>query len=478
MTGSGRSINHRKSMLIFEQIHTPGIALLSYLIGDDSTGMAAVIDPRPDVDVYLELAREHRVGITHIFETHIHADFMSGALELQGRICAAKIFASSEGGARYGFACQPLKDGDRFELGDVVLEARHTPGHTPEHMSFLVYEAATPDSPWGVFSGDSLFVDSVGRPDLLGSGETEQLAGQLYQTVTGFYRGLDDGVLLFPGHGSGSSCGPDIGDRKSSSLGYEKQHNPYLRDQSREEFVKAVLESAPPEPHYYKPMKKVNAAGPETFGHLPCVPPLPVRRFKEAIKEKGHVLVDTRNMLAFGGGHIQGALNIGDRPELSPWAGWMLKFEDPILLVLEKDQDLEGVVRLLWRTGYTHFAGYLVGGMKAWDNAGLPIQELPQLSVHELKNALDDFQVLDVRTPSEWESGHIPTARHMFVPEVRERAGTLDRNRPIATYCDSGYRASIAASVLQQEGFAKAHNVPGSWQAWTKAGFPVANGKD
>jgi hydroxyacylglutathione hydrolase len=181
-------------------------------------------------------------------------------------------------------------------------------------------------------------------------------------------------------------------------------------------------------------------------------------------------------MLAFGGGHIEGALNIGDRPELSPWAGWMLKFDDPLLLILEKDDQLENVVRLLWRAGYTRFAGYLVGGMKAWNNSGAPVQELPQISVHELKNRLEEFQVLDVRSPAEWAEGHIPRARHMFVPEVRERAGELKRDKPVATYCDSGYRASIAASVLQQSGFQHVHNVPGSWQAWQKAGYPVANG--
>jgi hydroxyacylglutathione hydrolase len=464
-------------MLIFEQIHTPGIALLSYLVGDDSTGMAAVIDPRPDVDVYLELARNHRVGITHIFETHIHADFMSGALELQKRMCAGKIFASSEGGASYGYKPEPLKDGQRFELGSVILEARHTPGHTPEHISFLAYESKTPDTPWAVFSGDTLFVDSVGRPDLLSDDATQGLAEQLYDTMTKFYGGLEDDVVLYPGHGSGSSCGPDIGDRKSSSIGYEKSHNRYLKPMSKAEFIKAVLENAPPEPHYYKPMKKVNARGPETFGQLPCVPPLPARQFKQAIEDRQSVLLDTRNMLAFGGGHIKGALNIGDRPELSPWAGWMLKFDDPILLVLEKDDHLEGVVRLLWRTGYTRFAGYLVGGMKAWDNAGFEIEELPQLSVHDLKAAIDDFQIIDVRTPSEWKSGHIPKAKHVFVPELRQKAGQFDRGKPTATYCDSGYRASIAASILKQEKFEKVYNVPGSWQAWTKAGFPVADGE-
>lgn len=462
--------------MIFEQLHTPGIAQLSYLIGDDSTGEAAVIDPRPDVECYLELARKHRVGITRIFETHIHADFMSGARELQSRLKTAKVFCSAEGGAEYGFEHEPLRDGKRFEFGSVILEAKHTPGHTPEHMSYLAYERKRKDSPWGVFSGDSLFVDSVGRPDLLGDDETEELAGKLHETIMGFYATLGDGVEIYPGHGAGSACGPEIGDRKSSTVGYEKQHNKFLKRQPKKDFIRGVLESAPPVPHYYPLMKKVNARGPETFGHLPGVPALPVDHFKAAAKTAENVLLDTRNMLAFGGGHIEGALNIGDREELSPWAGWMLKFADPLLLVLEKDDHLEHVVRFLWRVGYTHFAGYLAGGMKAWNNSGAPVQELPQFSVHELKERMKEFQIIDVRAPSEWEKGHIPGAMHMFVPEVRERSVELDRKRPVATYCDSGYRASIAASVLQQEGFEKAHNIPGSWQAWKKAGYPVTHG--
>lgn len=463
-------------MIIFEQVHTPGIAQLSYLIGDDSTGMAAVVDPRPDVDCYLELARKHAVGITHILETHIHADFMSGARELQARVPSARIYSSEEGGAKYGFDHERVHDGQSFELGGVVLEAKFTPGHTPEHISYLAHEKKRLGSPFGVFSGDALFVDSVGRPDLLGDKATQKLAEALYETTFQFYGKLDDGVELYPGHGAGSSCGPEIGDRKSSAMGYEKRHNKFLKPRSREDFIKEVLQSAPPVPHYYPEMKKVNARGPETIGGLPEVPALPVTQFKEALDDKNNVLLDTRNFLGFGGGHIPGALNIGNRAELSPWAGWMLRFEASLLLVLDKDEHLEEIVRLLWRVGHTRFAGYLVGGMKAWNNSSGPVQELDQLNVHELKEHLDDFQVLDVRSPAEWAGGHIPTARHMFVPEVRERLSELNSRRPIATYCDSGYRASIAASILQQEGFEKVHNVPGSWQAWTKAGYPISNG--
>lgn len=460
--------------LIFEQIHTPGIAQLSYLVGDDSKGVACIIDPRPDVDCYLELARKHALSITHVFETHIHADFLSGGLELKRRLPSAKVFSSYEGGARYGFDNEKAKDGDIFEFGDLVLTVRHTPGHTPEHISFLAAEKKRPKTPWGVFSGDSLFADSAGRPDIIGSDrETKKLASQLFTTITEFYAKLDDGVTVYPGHGAGSSCGPDIGDRRTTTIGYEKKHNAFLQFQNEKEFVEYTISTATPVPTYYVPMKKVNQKGPPTFGNMPTVPALPAKSFKEAIAQRGTVLVDTRLMLGFGGGHIKGALNIGAREELSPWAGWMLKFDDSLLLVLETDENLEKVVRYLWRVGMTKFAGYLVGGMKAWDNAGFELDDVPQISVHDLKQAGNKVQILDVRAPDEWKCGHIPGAKHFFVPDVRENLDKFDKAKPLAVYCDSGYRASLTASILKQEGFTKVYNVPGSWQAWKKAGYPI-----
>ena len=460
--------------LIFQQIHTPGIAQLSYLVGDDGKGVACVIDPRSDVDCYLELARAHAVSITHIFETHIHADFMSGAQELKRRLSSAKVFCSHEGGARYGFDNEKMKDGDTFEFGDTILTVKHTPGHTPEHVAFVVAEKRRPETPWGVFSGDSLFADSAGRPDIGGNErEAEKLASQLFKTMTEFYLTLDDGVIVYPGHGAGSSCGPDIGDRRSTTIGYEKKHNAFLQFQNEKEFVDYTRSTAIPVPTYYVPMKKLNQKGPPTFGQMPPVPALPAASFKEAIGQRGTVLVDTRLMLGFGGGHIKDALNIGAHAELSPWAGWMLTFDDSVLLVLENDDNLEKVVRYLWRVGMTKFAGYLVGGMKAWGNAGFEFHEIPQLSVHDLQKAGDRVQILDVRAADEWKCGHIPGAKHFFVPDVREHIDQFDKTRPIAVYCDTGYRASLAASILKQEGFSTVYNVPGSWQAWKKAGYPI-----
>ncbi len=465
--------------LVFKTIQTEGIAELSYLLGDDEEGVAAVFDPRPDCDVYIDMARETGLAITHIFETHIHADLVSGSRELSARLESAKIYVSHEGGAEYKFDHEKVKDGDRFTFGDIVVTARHTPGHTPEHLSYVLAEVDHPDEPWGVLTGDSLFVSSAGRPDLLGAARTDELAEKQFRTLHDFYLKLPDHVMIYPNHGAGSPCGADIGARLSSTIGYEKRFNKFLQIDDVKKFAAYALATAPPVPTYYPRMKKVNADGPEVLGNLPRVPGLPPKAFKNAIEKKTGLLVDVRTMLAFGGGHIAGALNIGGSPILSIWAGWMLDPLKPILLVLESDDDLDKILRLFIRTGYTKFAGYLVGGMKAWDAAGFALETIGQMSVHELNERKSALQIVDVRSPGEWKKGHVPGARHIFVPELQSRIGELDSKKPTAVYCGSGYRASIATSILKPAGFNKVWNVPGSWEAWRKAKLPVegANGE-
>lgn len=465
--------------LRLEQILTEGIAQLSYLIGDDGSRTAAVIDPRPDVDVYLRLARQHGLSITHVLETHVHADFVSGIHELIDRLGgSAQAFVSAEGGASYGFKHKPLHDGDSFAFGKTFLTARHTPGHTPEHMSYIASEKGKANTPFAVFTGDSLFVSSAGRPDLIGGNQTEILVQQLHKTLFDFYMHLDDNVIIYPGHGHGSPCGADIGDRLSSTIGYERHGNAFLKHNTFEDFRDYALSTAPPTPTYYPRMKKVNAAGAPIIGRLPPVPAMSPKAFSEAIASGKQVLVDTRSMLAFGGAHIRGALNLGaNKAELSLWAGWMLDPDVPVFLVLESDEKLEEVLSLFIRTGFTQFGGYLAGGMTAWDGAGLPLQTLRQMPVHEL--AKDEHVArLDVRSPDEWKEGRMPHARHVFLPELRDVRKHPEKSKPVAVYCDSGYRASLAASWLQAHGAADVRTVPGSWQAWTNAGLPVAKGDE
>lgn len=461
--------------LEFKTFLTEGISQLSYLVGDSGSGTAAVVDPRPDVDIYLDVARSSKLSITHVLETHIHADFMSGSRELAARLGTARIHCSHEGGAgqEYGFEHESVRDGEQLRFGGVTLTARHTPGHTPEHVAYELAHSDQLEAPWGVLTGDSLFVGSAGRPDLLGEEQSEELVEQLFQTLREYYLRLDDGVIIYPCHGHGSECGPNIGDRLSSSIGYERRHNQYLRIDDSKQFKESILSAAPPEPTHYPRMKKVNAAGPPILGAGPHVPAMPPQRFKESCRRQDVTLVDTRHMLAFGGGHIPGATNIGNQPELSVWAGWMVDPDKEILLVVDKDTDLPGVLPFFVRTGFTRFAGYLAGGMTAWDNAGLELQRLPQMSVHEVKERLDGAQLLDVRTPEEWAQGHLPKARHRFAPELLDHLDDLDRDRPVITYCNSGYRANLAASLLQARGFDDVRNVPGSWQAWTQAGYPT-----
>lgn len=462
------------STMVCETVFTEGVAHLSYLIGDKATGKAAVIDPRRDVELYLELARHHHLAITHVLETHIHADFVSGTLELCARTGSAKPHLSVEGGAKYGFDFEKLRDGDKIDLGRVILTAIHTPGHTPEHMSFLAAENNRPDTPFAVFSGDTLFADSVGRPDLLGESQSKKLAHQLFISLRDFFLKLPDGVRVHAAHGAGSPCGADIADRLVTTIGYERAHNNALQITDEDKFVEFALSSAPPEPRYYPRMKEENAKGPAVLHSLPPCPPLPAADFQKAITVKGAQLVDNRSMLAFGGGHIAGAMNIGPRAELSIWAGWMLDPAKPVFLVLPKDSDLEEVERQLIRVGYTKFGGYLLSGMDEWNNKAFPLERLSQMTVHDLKEQAGKVQVVDVRSPEEWEDGHVPEAMYIFLPELEKKAvGKLDKKKPVAVYCDSGYRASLGASLMKTYGFSDVRNVPGSWKAWKQAGYKI-----
>lgn len=462
--------------MLFETIVTLGLAHLSYIVGEVG-GDCAVIDPRRDVEAYLDLARERSARITHLIETHIHADFVSGSRELAARTGATIYAGASED---YRLEHRPVNGGDTLEVGGLCLRALHTPGHTPEHVSFVVSNADEADRPFAVFTGDTLFVGEVGRPDLIGGGTEGRLARQLYRSLFEKLLPLGDEVEIYPAHGEGSPCGGNIGDRRTSTIGYERLHNAKLQAGSEDEFVQSVLSGLPPAPRYYARMKEVNAHGPEVLGGLPTVQPLPPEEFQRDCQEGRTVVLDTREIEAFGGAHVGGALNIPLREEFPVWCGWMLDCDpgQKILLVLEDESHLDEAVRQLLRVGFENICGYLQLGMRGWIEAGLPFATLPQLSVHELKARMErgetsegGLQLLDVRREDEWDEGHLPTARHVFAAFLGERLDELDRDRPVAVYCGSGYRASIAASVLQRNGFRAVYNVPGSMKAWKAAGF-------
>ncbi len=414
-----------------------------------------------------------------MLQTHVHEDFLSGAHALASRAGDAEVCVSGHDAPAYGFPHRTVHDGDVLALGTIRLTVKHTPGHTPEHVAVLVAKADAPDAPFAVLSGGSLLAGTAGRTDLLEDRQAELTRAQL-GTLRDFFGRLDDGVLLYPTHVHGSPCGAAIGDRVASTIGYEKAHNALLRQAlgsaDPDAFAREALQSLPPKPSYYPRLKERNSSGPPGAGTTAVAPALPVERFRAVLEGGGHTLVDTRHMLAFGGGHIPGALNFGAAGHLSIQAGWMLDASQPLLLVLEHDGDLPEVLAQFARTGFERCAGHLAGGMSAWQAAGQPLEALPQWHVRRLAAALQDRAhaptVLDVRAPHEWEQGHVPGARHVFLPRLRERLSELPREGELVVYCDIGYRASIAASLLQAEGF-RAASVPGSWQAWLACGLPV-----
>jgi hydroxyacylglutathione hydrolase len=460
--------------MFLETVETPGLAHLSYLVGDQRAGVCAAIDPRIDAEVYLELAAKHQARITHVLETHIHADFVSGAVEIASRSGAA--LCVGEHGS-YGFEHTPLRDGDILRVGEVELRVIHTPGHTPEHVCLLASGGRGAEEPWGIFTGDTLFAGEVGRPDLLGEATARGLAAQLFRSLHDRLLPLGDHIEVYPAHGAGSPCGASIGDRKTSTLGYERLHNPRLQIQHEERFIDALLASAPPAPFYYARMKRINAAEPWSRRPQIALQPLEPDRFRKELETPDTLVVDTREIEAWGGAHLAGSLNIPLRAAFPIWAGWLLRPEQRLLLVLGDPADAASAQAHLRRVGLDGAIGYLRQGMRAWVETGLPFETASQMSVHELKQRIetdsDGLQLLDVRSDAEWREGRIPSARHVFAPFLPQRLGGLDRDRPIAVYCGSGFRASMAASLLRRHGFANVHNVPGSMSAWRAAGYPL-----
>ncbi|VTU31549.1 putative polyketide biosynthesis zinc-dependent hydrolase PksB [Variovorax sp. PBL-H6] len=460
--------------LIFKQFVTEAIGDASYLVGDDSARVVAVIDPQVDIQQYVEAAREYGVAITHVVQTHIHEDFVSGATALAKASGGAEVCVGGHDAPSYGFEHRLVMNGQVLELGNVLLTVKHTPGHTPEHISLLVAKKDKKDAPFAVLSGGSLLVGAAGRTDLLGQERVDELTQAQFNSLRECFLSLDDGVQVYPTHVHGSPCGAAIGDKTSTTIGYERRNNELLQQADGSSFRAAALENLPPKPRYYPRIKERNTASQPREAPSTAIQPLPPANFQKAMSAGNTVVVDTRHLLAFGGAHVQGALNIGATGHLSIWSGWMLEPDQPLLLVLDSDAKLNVVAAHLARTGFELFAGYLVGGMSSWENAGLPLQTLRQLHVAEAAKESEQglLTLLDVRSPQEWMKGHAPGARHIFLPELPSRLGELSKGQRFAVYCDSGYRASIGASLLQARGF-DVGNIPGSWQAWMACELPV-----
>jgi len=459
----------------------PGLASYSYLVGDETTKEAAVIDPLRDVDDYLEVAQRQGLHIRHVLETHVHADYLCGSQELKARLGEdVTIHASGLGGPNWTptYADHVVQDDDEVRLGSIRLKAIHTPGHTPEHIAWALYdETRSKDEPWLLFTGDLLFVGDVGRPDLLGAETRQELAHQLYGTLFERLPQFPDFTEVMPAHGAGSLCGKAIGSRDSSTLGYERRFNHSLIEKPEHEWVEDLLHEMPLAPSYFARMKKINQQGPPVLGReLPGQTRLSVEQVYEQ-SCRDCVTLDVRSKEAFAAAHLPGAINIPCDANLATWAGWVLPYDRPIQIVTDDASLVPQVVRQLIRVGIDNIVGYMEGGMNAWAQAGYPLATLEPLSVHQLHERLDEvpdeLTVLDVRTDGEWNRGHIEGALHIHGGKLEEHLDQVPRDKPVAVVCGSGYRASIAASLLKRAGYEQVANVIGGMTAWRGAELPT-----
>ena len=458
--------------MYFKQFYLGCLAQASYMIGSD--GEAAVVDPRRDVDIYMDEARAQGLTIRHVIETHLHADFVSGHKELAERTGATIYFGAA---ADAKFPHVAVHDGDEIRMGPVSLRFLETPGHTPESVSIVVTDHAVSEEPVSVLTGDTLFIGDVGRPDLLGSRMSAQdLASLLYDSLHQKLLKLPDATAVYPAHGAGSLCGRNISSETSSTIGQQRQFNYALRPMSREEFVALTTADLPEAPAYFSRDVKLNREGPGALKELAAPPALKPGQVAE-LQAKGAVVLDTRPSAEYGAGHVPGSVHMGQSGQLASWAGALLSPEKPIVLVAEDEERVAESRTRLARVGLENVVGYLDGGILAWDEAKRPLAKTEQIPVDELKARIEEgaaLTVLDVRRPAEWQAGHIAEAVHMPLHELEKRAASLDRNGPVAIICASGYRSSIATSVLERMGFHRFSNVLGGMNAWNAAKYDVA----
>lgn len=449
-----------------ERFEVPGLAQFSYLVS--SQGRAAVIDAARDVDRYLDYAKAHNLTITHVFETHIHADFAAGSVELAAITGAELALSGYDEHEHYRYAMphRRLRDGDAVDLGAVRLAPLHTPGHTPEHISLVLYDnTQTVTEPMAMFSGDFLFVGSLGRPDLLGDAAKVALAGELYRSLHRRIAALPDAVAVYPGHGAGSLCGAGIGRQVTSTLGFERRTGHLFRLEE-DAFVEEILATVPDMPAYYPRMKALNAAGSPVLGVLPGARAIPLSEASGLALQDDVQVLDLRSVEAFAAGHIAGAVHLGAGPNLPLWAGWLLNPGKRVLLVHEHGDD-EPSRRMLVRVGLDRIAGSVAGGMRAWTAHGLPVVAMPQWSAQETSQLLGTALLLDVRAAREWDADHIDGAQHLPLGEfTAQTLAMLPRQQRIVTVCGSGYRASAAASLLARAGFPDVGSMTGGMQAW------------
>ncbi len=450
--------------MLFERIESEGLAHYSYLIGDGKE--AFVIDPRRDCAVYMEKASRAGCRIAHIVETHRNEDYAIGSVELAERTGAEIWHADAELEYQYG---QPVRNGQIWRIGRFEIEAMSTPGHTPGSMSYLLHD---PDGvPWMVFTGDALFAGDVGRVDLPGLDVMEEMANLLYDSLFNKLLKLDDGVIVYPGHGPGSVCGTAIAGRMWTTIGIERRYNPKLQYKDRTEFVTRVARELE-RPPYFRQIEKLNLEGAPVLGSLPTPPPLSPKEFAE--RSQNAIVIDTRMEVGFGASHVPDSISIW-LDGLSSFAGWLLPYDRSILLVSDTGT-IEQAVRKLIRMGYDNVAGYLAGEMHAWHTAGLESKSTKMVAVQELCHLLDESEdtwILDVRSEEEVENAQIPGAHHIHITQLQEHKDEVPKDRSVYVFCGSGLRSMIGASLLQREGWEDTTVVLGGLAGWSSITCPV-----
>ncbi|TFG26748.1 MAG: MBL fold metallo-hydrolase [Promethearchaeota archaeon] len=451
-----------------KRIISEGLAHISYLLISERD--ACVIDPRRDAKVYLQKAYKEEVNLKYIFETHRNEDYVIGSMELAD-IIDIEIFHGPGLDWKYGTT---LKDNQEFELGSLKIKAIHTPGHTDESTSFAVYQPDIGTDTILIFTGDTLFIGDTGRIDMYGPHQEKRLAENLYHSLFDKILPLGDQAIILPAHGAGSVCGAAISNREYSTIGLEKSQNPALQYTKKEDFINFKLT----ENHYYIPyfqkMEKLNLEGPPLLRNVKRFKPLEPEEFRLA-QNNGAVVLDTREPSSFGGAHIPGSYNIW-LEGLPSYAGWVIPYENPLLLVVRDFKNLNKVHRYLLRLGYDNIMGYLTGGLKAWYSQNYPIDSLGLITAKQLKNFLDqdsDIYLLDVRSLTEREEGYIKNSKHIYFGYLPDRLNEIPNDKLIITYCGNGSRASLAASILKKAGFDRVSNFLGSMIAWLNAGYPI-----
>lgn len=454
--------------MYFKQFYLGCLAHASYLIGSD--GEAAVVDPQRDVDEYLAEAAAQGLQIKYVIETHLHADFVSGHQEIAARTGAQIIFGAQ---ADVEFEHRAVRDGEEIRLGQVVLRFLETPGHTPEGICVLV---TAPDHPPKLLTGDTLFIGDVGRPDLAGGkGYTPQVMAELmYDSLHGKILKLPDAVEVYPAHGAGSMCGRNMSKETSSTIGEQRKFNYALKPMSKDEFVHMMTADLPEAPSYFPKDAEINRSGARGLSELQ--PPAALTP-QQVLELRDHILLDVRAAADFGSAHVPGSMNIGLGGQFAMWAGSLIPLNSAIIIIADTNAQVDESVVRLARVGIEGVKGYLEGGVESWRSAGLPVDSIEQISVSQLKEQManNELQIVDVRRPGEYVSGHVPSALNAPLASLDKSLGPLplQKDKLTAVICAGGYRSSAAASLLQQQGFSKLLNVSGGTGAWVNAGYPV-----